>query len=341
MQDNLAAESEAQRRTIRFIVGVGIAVFAAAYFNWSLAFVAPVFTAKFLIEKPSLNSQTVYELVIALVVTMFLGMMLTGGITQYPLILMLLVGLMMLWGYYLFTDPKWNLFASILLIAVLLLPFMAISNPSISFVLAKGLSFSGIVAILVFALVHILIPEHNRDFKGYAQPQISDQQRWHAAFRAMILAFPVVCFFYVFQITSALLTMIFIAILSLQITGEKSIKLSAFLMISNAIGGVLATIMFSILTVVPNLIFYTLVTCYMAAVMGYKIYTIPAKAPVYVTAFSTFLVLVGNTVSSTGGDIDSNTWVRILQLVMVGLYMIVASFYLETRDWKFLRNQHA
>jgi hypothetical protein len=254
---------------------------------------------------------------------------------------MLLVGLMMLWGYYLFTDPKWNLFASILLIAVLLLPFMAISNPSISFVLAKGLSFSGIVAILVFALVHILIPEHNRDFKGYAQPQISDQQRWHAAFRAMILAFPVVCFFYVFQITSALLTMIFIAILSLQITGEKSIKLSAFLMISNAIGGVLATIMFSILTVVPNLIFYTLVTCYMAAVMGYKIYTIPAKAPVYVTAFSTFLVLVGNTVSSTGGDIDSNTWVRILQLVMVGLYMIVASFYLETRDWKFLRNQHA
>ncbi|MGR5267030.1 DUF2955 domain-containing protein [Vibrio astriarenae] len=341
MQDNLAAESEAQRRTIRFIVGVGIAVFAAAYFNWSLAFVAPVFTAKFLIEKPSLNSQTVYELVIALVVTMFLGMMLTGGITQYPLILMLLVGLMMLWGYYLFTDPKWNLFASILLIAVLLLPFMAISNPSISFVLAKGLSFSGIVAILVFALVHILIPEHNRDFKGYAQPQISDQQRWHAAFRAMILAFPVVCFFYVFQITSALLTMIFIAILSLQITGDKSIKLSAFLMISNAIGGVLATIMFSILTVVPNLIFYTLVTCYMAAVMGYKIYTIPAKAPVYVTAFSTFLVLVGNTVSSTGGDIDSNTWVRILQLVMVGLYMIVASFYLETRDWKFLRNQHA
>jgi hypothetical protein len=341
MQDNLAAESEAQRRTIRFIVGVGIAVFAAAYFNWSLAFVAPVFTAKFLIEKPSLNSQTVYELVIALVVTMFLGMMLTGGITQYPLILMLLVGLMMLWGYYLFTDPKWNLFASILLIAVLLLPFMAISNPSISFVLAKGLSFSGIVAILVFALVHILIPEHNRDFKGYAQPQISDQQRWHAAFRAMILAFPVVCFFYVFQITSALLTMIFIAILSLQITGEKSIKLSAFLMISNAIGGVLATIMFSILTVVPNLIFYTLVTCYMAAVMGYKIYTIPAKAPVYVTAFSTFLVLVGNTVSSTGGDIDSNTWVRIIQLVMVGLYMIVASFYLETRDWKFLRNQHA
>ncbi|WP_264876881.1 DUF2955 domain-containing protein [Vibrio agarivorans] len=340
MQDNLAAESEAQRRTIRFIVGVGIAVFAAAYFNWSLAFVAPVFTAKFLIEKPSLNSQTVYELVIALVVTMFLGMMLTGGITQYPLILMLLVGLMMLWGYYLFTDPKWNLFASILLIAVLLLPFMAISNPSISFVLAKGLSFSGIVAILVFALVHILIPEHNRDFKGYAQPQISDQQRWHAAFRAMILAFPVVCFFYVFQITSALLTMIFIAILSLQITGEKSIKLSAFLVISNAIGGVLATIMFSILTVVPNLIFYTLVTCYMAAVMGNKIYTIPAKAPVYVTAFSTFLVLVGNTVSSTGGDIDSNTWVRILQLVMVGLYMIVASFYLETRDWKFLRNQH-
>lgn len=341
MQDNLAAQSEAQRRTIRFILGVAISVFLAAYFNWGLAFVAPVFTAKFLLDKPTLNSETVYELVIALIVTMLLGMMLTGGIVQYPIILMILVGLMMLWGYYLFTDPKWNLFATILLIGVLLLPFMAITNAGISFVLAKGLSFSGVVAITVFALVHIFIPEKDRDFKGYAKPQMSDQQRWHAAFRAMILAFPVVCFFFVFQVTSALLTMIFIAILSLQITGEKSIKLSAFLVISNAIGGVLATVMFSLLTVVPNLIFYTLVTCYMAAVMSNKIYTIPAKAPVYATAFSTFLVLVGNTVSSTGGDIDSNTWIRILQLIMVGLYMIAASFYLETRDWKFLRNQHA
>ena len=56
----------------------------------------------------------------------------------------------------------------------------------------------------------------------------------------MSISYPVVCFFFIFQISEALLTMMFIALLSLMITAEKSVKLSAFLVISNGIGGLLA-----------------------------------------------------------------------------------------------------
>ncbi len=54
--------------------------------------------------------------------------------------LLILVGLMMmLWGYYLFVDPKWNLFATILLnrsahVAV----HLAISNPGVSRIISVG-----------------------------------------------------------------------------------------------------------------------------------------------------------------------------------------------------------
>lgn len=338
MSDNAIMEPLVQRRILRFTVGVILAVFLAALINWPLAFVAPVFTAKFLVDKPNLYRETVYELLLALVATMGLGLLLSGGITQYPIPLLVLVGLMMLWGYYLFSDPKWNLFATILLIAVLMLPFMAISNPGISVYLATGLASSGVVAILIFSLVHIYFPEPESQFSGFSEPPINKQQRWYSAFRAMIISFPVVCFFFLFQISDALLTMMFIAILSLMITSEKSVKISAFLLISNGIGGALAIGAFSILGIVPNIVFYSLFIGLIAIFMATKIYTMPEKAPIYAGAFSTLLVLIGSTLLSSG-DIDANTFIRILQLVLIGVYMILASLFLETRNWKFLQNQ--
>jgi len=336
MSDNLSIDNATQRRILRFTIGVGLAVFLAAWINWQLAFVAPVFTAKFLVDKPNLHRETIYELLLALIATMGLGLLLSGGITQYPIVLLIAVGLMMAWGYYLFTDPKWNLFATILLIAVLMLPFMAINNPAISLVLASGLAISGAVSVAIFALVHIYLPEPDSEFAGYAQPPIGKEQRWHASFRAMLISFPVVCFFFVFQVSEALLTMMFVALLSLMITAEKSVKLSAFLIISNGIGGMLAISAFSILAIVPNIFFYTAFIALLAVWIGKKIYTVPEKAPIFATAFSTLLVLIGSTLMSSG-DIDSNTFIRIFQLVLVGTYMILASLFLETRQWKFLQ----
>ncbi|APX08664.1 hypothetical protein BWP24_21035 [Vibrio campbellii] len=336
MSDNLSIDNATQRRILRFTIGVGLAVFLAAWINWQLAFVAPVFTAKFLVDKPNLHRETIYELLLALIATMGLGLLLSGGITQYPIVLLIAVGLMMAWGYCLFTDPKWNLFATILLIAVLMLPFMAINNPAISLVLASGLAISGAVSVAIFALVHIYLPEPDSEFAGYGQPPIGKEQRWHASFRAMLISFPVVCFFFVFQISEALLTMMFVALLSLMITAEKSVKLSAFLIISNGIGGMLAISAFSILAIVPNIFFYTAFIALLAVWIGKKIYTVPEKAPIFATAFSTLLVLIGSTLMSSG-DIDSNTFIRIFQLVLVGTYMILASLFLETRQWKFLQ----
>ncbi|HDM8229156.1 TPA: DUF2955 domain-containing protein [Vibrio campbellii] len=336
MSDNLSIDNATQRRILRFTIGVGLAVFLAAWINWQLAFVAPVFTAKFLVDKPNLHRETIYELLLALIATMGLGLLLSGGITQYPIVLLIAVGLMMAWGYYLFTDPKWNLFATILLIAVLMLPFMAINNPAISVVLASGLAISGAVSVAIFALVHIYLPEPDSEFAGYAAPPIGKEQRWHASSRAMLISFPVVCFFFIFQISEALLTMMFVALLSLMITSEKSVKLSAFLVISNGIGGMLAISAFSILAIVPNIFFYTAFIALLAVWIGKKIYTVPEKAPIFATAFSTLLVLIGSTLMSSG-DIDSNTFIRIFQLVLVGTYMILASLFLETRQWKFLQ----
>ena len=61
------------------------------------------------------------------------------------------------------------------------------------------------------------------------------------------------------------------------------------------------------------------------------------RPPVYAGIVSALIVVVGSTASSTDKGVAENFYMRILQLMMVGLYMVFASFFLESRNWAFLR----
>ncbi|MEZ9864400.1 DUF2955 domain-containing protein, partial [Vibrio breoganii] len=49
MFDNITKAQE--RKIFRFIFGVGLSTFIAVWFNWPLAFCAPLLTAKFIVDK--------------------------------------------------------------------------------------------------------------------------------------------------------------------------------------------------------------------------------------------------------------------------------------------------
>ncbi|MEF1304216.1 hypothetical protein QTO17_20235, partial [Vibrio owensii] len=66
--------------------------------------------------------------------------------------------------------------------------------------------------------------------------------------------------------------------------------------------------------------------------LGTKIYTESAKSPVYATAFTGFMVLMGTSMSS--GALDDKFYVRIWQLVLVVAYMVFVTYFFESRDKK-------
>ena len=74
-----------------------------------------------------------------------------------------------------------------------------------------------------------------------------------------------------------------------------------------------------------------------AMIFGYKIYSEPLKSAIYAGIFSTLLVVVASTAASTDADVASNFYVRLAQIFLVGVYMVIASYYLETRNWAFLK----
>ncbi|GIU36391.1 DUF2955 domain-containing protein [Shewanella schlegeliana] len=339
--EDVTQETIYTRRVLRFTLGIGLAVAVSAIWAWPLAFIVPVFVAKFLVDRQEPTMQTVYELLISMICTIGLAWLVSFGPTHYPMVLLPLLAMMMLWGYYLFSDPKWNFFATIFIVATLLLPYLSLLQPGAAILVGVGLSFSGVVAVVIFALLHALLPDLSPKKEQLADAQQSHDERTHEAFRALIIAFPVICFFYFLEISGALLTMIFIAILSLQAAGAKSVKVSLFLLVTNGIGGALAVVFYNLLTIVPEVQFYIGMSMLAALFFGQKIYADPAKAPLYAGILSALLVVVGSTASSTDKDVAVNFYLRILQLFLVGVYMIFASFFLESRDWKFLKKRNS
>ncbi|WP_245905462.1 DUF2955 domain-containing protein [Photobacterium lipolyticum] len=254
-----------------------------------------------------------------------------GG-THYPLILLLLVGLLMFIAYYLFMDPQWNFFATILMVAVMLLPYMGIIASGLAVYIAVGLVVSGVVAVGLFALLHLLLPDLEPVSNRQPIEILSPEQWAHEAMQALVIAFPVIIFVYYLQITGALLIMVIIGILSLQTTGQKSVKTSMFLLLTNGLGGLLAILFYECLVMVPTFTFLLALIALIGCVISTKIYRQPEKAPISAGVMSALLVVLGSGVTSDSKLIEVSFYIRIGQILLASAYMVFVSYLLES--WK-------
>lgn len=331
MFDNINQAQE--RRILRYITTVGIATFLALWFNWPLAFCTPLLTAKFITDKPQFHILHVKQLGYALISTAIIGFVISSGLPEYKIAFLAMLSLGMLWAYYLFTDPKWVMFATFLMIELILLPSVTIIDQGVAIDVGVGFAFSGVLAVALYALSHVYFPEEEEvEFNGFPPSPLTDEMRWAAAIQAWKISFPLVCFYFYFQLSQILLTVAFVMILSLMASSDKTGKAALFFTMSNILGGLLAFIAFVTISLVPNMYMYMLVILIIIAMIGTKIYTDPTKAPIYVTAFTGFTVLMGTSMSN--GALDDKFYIRIFQLFLVLLYMLFMTYFIESRERK-------
>ncbi|MCW8330151.1 DUF2955 domain-containing protein [Photobacterium sp. SDRW27] len=317
-------------RVLRYVLAVSVSCGLAFGIGWGLSFIFPVFLAKFLADYSSPSHEIYQQLIMAMVLTVLVGMALGLGAAHYPLVLLLLVALLMFWAYYLFLDPRWNFFATILMIAVMLLPYLGITNPGLILYVGLGLSVSGVLAVLAFIILHWLLPEKEQpQTTSSISSSLPTTQRIQDALLALLIAYPVIVFFYYFQINGAILTMVFIGILSLQTTGVKSIKVSLFLLLTNGVGGGFAVLIYELLVTTPYFVFFMALITLVSLVIGAKIYQQPQKAPIWAGVMSALLVVLGGTISSDSKLIEVSFYGRVIQIILASAYMIAISMLID------------
>ena len=145
------------------------------------------------------------------------------------------------------------------------------------------------------------------------------------ALKQLLVIMPVLILFFVFNWTDALLILIFISLLSMNPASANK-KTGLALIFANLGGGIAAIIAFNLLTVVPDFVFLGLLTLLAGLIFGRKLFEAKPLSALFGTAFSTFLLILGN-VSQFVGVAGKMVATRILQLGIVVVY-IVAAFYL-------------
>ncbi len=316
--------SSSERATLRFTLAMTFAIALTAMFDWTLDYIMPVLLAKFLVGKQAPTWHTVYELMLGMLCLIAIAGVASLGLNQYPLPMLLTIALVMFWSYYAFIDPKWNFLATLTLFGIVVIPFFGEGYSNQSLLVALSITASGAIAILLFVLINILIPHQSKQAKNKAE-LLPTQERIKESARALVIAFPIVCIIYWFGTKDHLLFMIFVTLLSLQATVEKSTKVSVFLIFTNSLGGLFALAALTLVSLNPSIEFYVLLTGTLCFIAAQQIFSSSAKVAIYTGVFDAFLVILLSVAQSPEGDFAASFYQRIIQILVVSIYMIVAA----------------
>ncbi|MFC2094287.1 efflux transporter outer membrane subunit [Bacteroidota bacterium] len=320
-------------RILRYAFGSTLAMAVAMGFDWPLSYLTPVLTLSFLASpapRPSLKMGI--NFVLAIAIAGYVGLLVGRLLLPYPFVYIPFVGLLLFRIYYAKGGSLHPLLILWLLIALLIIPLMMMQSHALANIVAFNLVIGGGATLLVVWISYALLPDKvdkESNNAPVAKPPAPDRkERFRTAVDSTIVVFPVLILFTVFEMASALLILIMIALLSMQPGFAKDFKGGKALIIGNSIGGFAAIIFYELLVIIPEYVFLIVLTLLAGLMFGSRLFSGKSKAALYGMAFSTLLLVIGSTTSSSG-EADAKVYTRIIQLMAAVLYVVVGFGLLE------------
>jgi hypothetical protein len=148
------------------------------------------------------------------------------------------------------------------------------------------------------------------------------------ALNGLLVVFPVIAFTYLFNNTIAVITLIFIVLLSFDPFIYQS-KKGAAILAANAFGGLAGVLVYNILVIAPSYFLYILVIICVAFYFALKIYSGKKIVPIFKISFNTFFVIMG-LISTSTDNAGEMLWERLLQIGLAVVYVVVAFEVINT-----------
>lgn len=329
-----AVLSPQDRRTLRYAVGATLAMTIAMGVGWPMSFLTPVLSLGFLAAPARLELKAGLGFVSVVALASLAGLVLVEFLLPFPLVYMPFIGLVLFRLFYAKADGVSPLVVTWLLIALLVLPFVGMIMPQIAFMVAGGLVAGAAMMVLLVWLTWAMFPDPTTPASAAPVPAApaalppTSAVKLKNSLLSLTVVFPAVAVFYTMQWTGGMLILIFIGILSMQPGVAGNIKVGMALIIGNVIGGIVSVIFYELLVMVPSFPFMILLTLLCGLVFGRQIFSGKKAAPLFGMAFSTVLLIIGQTTSSTS-EADNKVIVRVLQMMIAVIYVVVAFGLLE------------
>ena len=147
-----------------------------------------------------------------------------------------------------------------------------------------------------------------------------------------MIVVPAVIFFLTFNLIHAALTIMFIAILSLNPALEQGKKAGIGLLLGNALGGAITIVFYNIMKTAPHYGFYLVLISIFALFISQRVNSDKQAAPLWGMALTTLLVLTGPIFTGAGDDAQDKFSTRLFYIGLAATYIIFA-FRITAQMW--------
>jgi len=314
-------------RTVRYAVGLTIAIALAFGIAWPLSFLFPVLSAVMLaLPFPKL---TLSQGISNMGNTLFafgVGFTVTQFILPHTVIFIPILGLLLFHTYYHLNRGGSFWLVLMLLLNLLLMPMLAGVNEGLAIGVVSGLVFSSWLTICLLWLAHYLVPDLPG---GPAMPKPPGYQPGYsapaaeAALKSTVVVMPIVIIFLANNWTGQILVMIFAAIFSLSPNLDKGREAGKNSIMSTLIGGVVAFFVYWALVAVPEYYFLVLIMFFLSLSFGAVINSGVGMAK-YLSSAMTAVILLVNSSLAEGADFSENFVMRVVLILLATIYVVVA-----------------
>lgn len=309
----------------RYVLGTCFILLVTTLMGYNLSYLTSILALSFISPgtKP-LSFKQGFGFVFSLIIINFITFIFSEYFISYPLVFMPILCLSILWLYY---SDKFPLVIKLFaIISILLIPLLSMEGSGVASFVAMSLVFNTLMAVSLTQIMFWFIPWSKADEyfikdkkSGIKQTEI---QRYVYARNILFILLPIILLFFIFKLSGGVLVLIFVAILSIS-PALSNPKIGAVLIVANILGGLAAIVAFNLLTFVPLFIFMILLTLFVGLLFANNLFSKKKIAPIFGTAFSSFLLILGS-VTSSDDEAGSAVWTRVLQISMAVIYVVVA-----------------
>jgi hypothetical protein len=309
---------------LRCVVGVTLALSVSTSLGYLVPHITAIFTLMFLEpNKKSLGLKTEISIVLGLSFLGYFGVIVGQYLIDYPLVLLPILALVIYWSFRFIKIPE--PVRLLFLILAVLIPFISLKANMLGSLVLTALLLNLIIALVVIRIAFFVFPltiEEDIIIEKKKPTTYKNMNIDKLAFNGLLVVFPIVFIFYLFNSSVALLTLVFVVLLSFDPFMYQSKKGSA-LLFANIIGGSIGVLAYNILVIAPSYLLYICLVISIAFYFVKNLYSGKKIAPIFKLSFNTFFVVMG-TISTSTDEAGNTIWERLLQIGLAIIYVIIA-----------------
>jgi len=323
-----AGNLSAQRAALRIGFGLALGFALGELSGTAFFFFPPLMAVQFLAtmpQPPSLRQAIGLTVLTALISGSVL--LLASMFAGQPFVFVMLVGLLIFYGFLLDTAGK-AMPASLLLTFSATLPLLATQSAESAGLLALAFVESTVIGLLTAWIMFALFPAPPADLD--APPPAIRAAEPRTAFANTMVLLPVLLLFMIGGNTTFVVPMVIVAIIRLR-DRSGAPRAALGLLLGNILGGLTATVAYNFLVVQSGIAFFLLLVAAVGLMFAARISAGGVRAPMFTIALVTFVILLGLGVSPLPTESGEAFTSRLWDVLLAGAYAVGATSLIASR----------